>query len=84
MRKTALRGGGETIEFLALYDGLPRDFEEELGPLILETAALVPRLEEHSEEAVCRVIHRFRLGRLGASGDWKWRRESQDERSHGG
>ena len=84
MRKTALRGAGETIGSLALYDGVPRDFEEELGPLILEAAALVTRLEEHGEEAVCRVIHRFRLGRLGASGDWKWRRETQDKRSHGG
>ena len=43
---------GETIGSLALYDGVPRDFEDELGPLILEAAALVTRLEEHSEEPV--------------------------------
>ena len=39
---------GDTIGSLALYDAVPREFEDELGALILDAAALVAGLEERT------------------------------------
>jgi GAF domain-containing protein len=42
---------GDIIGTLTLYDGSARDFAPELGPLVVEAAALVKLLETRAEAA---------------------------------